>query len=60
MIRAVAIAAALALIAGTVAVLALAAAADAWLHDGTTVLVALTAVWVAQGVPTVIRTWRHQ
>ncbi|MFI2667906.1 hypothetical protein [Micromonospora carbonacea] len=35
-----------ALVAGVAGALALAAAADAWTHDGAAVLLALTAVWL--------------
>ena len=54
------IAVALALLAGTAAVLALDAATRAWGNPGSAVLVAIVAVWLGQGIPTVIRHWRHR
>lgn len=55
MTRAALAALAAALLAGTTATLALAAAADAWNRDGATVLVALAAVWTAQAIPPLVR-----
>lgn len=46
---------AVALVAGTAAVLGLAAAADAWTHDGALVLVALAAVWLPMMIAPLVR-----
>ncbi|MGW1059333.1 hypothetical protein [Micromonospora rubida] len=57
-LRRLVIPAATALVAGVAATLALAAAADAWTHDGALILVALAAVWCGQAIPPLVRTWR--
>lgn len=49
------IALAVALLAGTVAALSLAAAADAWARDGAAVLIAIAAVFIAQAIPGLLR-----
>lgn len=42
-------------VAGTAAVLGLAAAADAWTRDGALVLVALAAVWLPMAIAPLLR-----
>ncbi|MFI5852286.1 hypothetical protein ACIA7R_31425 [Micromonospora chalcea] len=59
-IRTVAIAAASALVAGVVAVLALAAATDAHLNPGGAILTALAAVWVSLAIRPLARTIRNR
>ncbi|GHJ11197.1 hypothetical protein TPA0907_55640 [Micromonospora humidisoli] len=44
-----------ALVAGVAATLALAAAADAWTHDGAAVLAAVAAAWLTQPIPHLLR-----
>ncbi|MGX4657084.1 hypothetical protein ACWCHM_26045 [Micromonospora sp. SCSIO 07396] len=44
-----------ALVAGVAATLALAAAADAWTHDGAAVLVAVAAAWLGSTIPHLLR-----
>ncbi|MGC4891073.1 hypothetical protein [Micromonospora sp. DT227] len=44
-----------AFLAGVATILALAAAADAWTHDGAIVLIALAAVFIAQGAVALLR-----
>lgn len=53
------IALATAVLAGTAAALSLAAAADAWTHDGAIILIALAAVFVAQPIPHLLRRRRR-
>ncbi|WP_406083096.1 hypothetical protein OHA01_26310 [Micromonospora zamorensis] len=53
--RQILLALAVALLAGVVTVLALAAAADAWTHDGAVMLIAIAAVFIAQAIPPLLR-----
>ncbi|WP_431881561.1 hypothetical protein [Micromonospora chalcea] len=46
---------AVAFLAGVTTVLALAAAADAWTHDSAVILIALAAVFIAQGIASLLR-----
>jgi len=52
MIRRLLVAVSAATVAGTAAVLGLAAAADAWLTSSTPVLIGLAAVWIPQALIT--------
>lgn len=58
MIRRLLVVSAAALVAGTTATLALAAAVDAWTHDGALILIALTAAWLPTAITPLLR--RHR
>ncbi|GLY21678.1 hypothetical protein [Micromonospora sp. NBRC 101691] len=59
MIRRLLIASAIALTAGAAAVLALSAAARTWGDPAAALLLALTAVWLGQAIPPLVRTNRR-